>query len=130
MGGVVSEYSVRLECIRFRGKHGVSRSERALPQDFKVTVEVSLPVKVLPRADDVREVFDYDRIASIVVDEGTRQQCKLLETLAQRLLARIFEDTPATRVVVAVTKSHPPTSASVDSVVVTLASERGATTKP
>jgi len=120
----VTEYTVRLEGIRFRGKHGVSRSERSLPQDFRVTVEVTLPVRVLPGSDDVREVFDYDRISSIVVDEGTRQQCKLLETLGQRLLARIFADTPATRVVVAVTKSHPPTSASVDAVVVTLASKR------
>ncbi len=120
----VSEYTVRLEGIRFRGKHGVSKSERALPQDFRVTVEVTLPARILPKTDAVRDVFNYDRIASLVVDEGTRQQCKLLETLGQRLLDRIFADTPATRVVVAVTKSHPPTSASVESVVVTLASDR------
>ena len=120
----VNEYTVRLESIRFRGKHGVSRSERSLPQDFRVTVEVSLPVSCLPPTDNVAEVFDYDRISTIVVDEGTKQQCKLLETLGQRLISRIFADTPATRVVVAVTKSHPPTVASVDSVVVTLASQR------
>src|SRR5690242_9156629 len=97
----VSEYTVRLEGIRFRGKHGVSRSERALPQDFRVTVELTLPSQTLPRTDAVRDVFNYDDIASLVVDEGTKQQCKLLETLAQRLLARIFTDTPATRVIVA-----------------------------
>jgi dihydroneopterin aldolase len=118
------DYTVRMEGIRFRGKHGVSKSERSLPQDFRVTVEVSLPYRCLPRTDEVKDVFDYDRISNLVVDEGTRQQCKLLETLAQRLIGRILQDTPATRVVVSVTKSHPPTSASVDCVVVTLSSHR------
>src|SRR5687768_5951072 len=82
-------YQIRLEDIRFRGKHGVSASERSLPQDFSVSVEVSLPVGRLPGTDTVREVFDYDRLASLVVAEGTGQPCKLLETLARRVIDRI-----------------------------------------
>ena len=34
----VREYKIRLDGIRFRGKHGVSDSERDLPQDFLLVV--------------------------------------------------------------------------------------------
>ncbi|HEU4409886.1 MAG TPA: dihydroneopterin aldolase [Polyangiaceae bacterium] len=117
-------YQIRLEDIRFRGKHGVSASERSLPQDFSVSVEVSLPVGHLPGADKIREVFDYDRLASLVVAEGTGQPCKLLETLARRVIDRILTDTPATDVAVTVTKWRPPTTDSVESVSVRLRARR------
>jgi 7,8-dihydroneopterin aldolase/epimerase/oxygenase len=119
-------YQIRLEDIRFRGKHGVSASERSLPQDFSVTVEVSLPVANLPSADKVREVFDYDRLSTLVVAEGTGQPCKLLETLARRVIDRILVDTPATDVAVTVTKWRPPTTDSVESVSVRLRARRSA----
>jgi dihydroneopterin aldolase len=119
-------YQIRLEDIRFRGKHGVSASERSLPQDFSVSVEVSLPVARLPNADKVREVFDYDRLASLVVAEGTGHPCRLLETLARRVIDRILADTPATDVSVTVTKWRPPTTDSVESVSVRLQARRGA----
>lgn len=122
---VTSDYKIRLDGIRFRGRHGVSDAERDLPQDFLVTLQVALPTSSLPEADSYRDVFDYDRLASLVVEEGTGQQCKLLETLAQRVIARILRDTPVTWVSVSVTKSRPPTHASVDSVSVELVARRG-----
>lgn len=120
----VDEYTIRLDGIRFRARHGVSDSERQLPQDFLATVDVSLPVSVLPVGDHLRDVFDYDRLASLVVEVGTSQAFRLLESLAQRLIERIFEATPATRASISVTKSRPPTDASVDSVTVTLIAQR------
>lgn len=121
-------YQIRLEDIRFRGKHGVSASERALPQDFAVSVEVSLPVARMPGSDSVREVFDYDRLASLIVEEGTGQPCKLLETLARRVIDRILVDTPAIDVTVTVTKWRPPTTHSVENASVRLSARReGAT---
>ena len=121
----VTEYRLRLDGIRFRGHHGVSDSERALPQDFLVSLEAHLPLGVLPSGDAIADVFNYDRLATLVVEEGTRQKCRLLETLAQRVIARVLADTPATRVSVAVTKSRPPTRSSVDSVTVELRATRG-----
>jgi 7,8-dihydroneopterin aldolase/epimerase/oxygenase len=116
MASTITEYNMRLEGIRFRAKHGVSDSERDLPQDFLVTVAVTLPVAQLAEADKVTEVFDYDWIATKVVEVGTQQSFKLLETLAQRVIHRLFEETPATKVAVSVTKTRPPTTNSVDAV--------------
>jgi dihydroneopterin aldolase len=124
MTASVETYRIRLDGIRFRAKHGVSRAERDLPQDFVVELEVELPVSLLPRSDSRARVFDYDQLATLVVDEGTRVSYKLLETLADRLIERVLADTPATKVRVQVKKFGPPTSASVDAVSVELTGHR------
>lgn len=126
MPNSVEVYRIRLEGIRFRGHHGVSRAERDLPQDFVVHLDVDLPVGLLPRADTRTRVFDYDKLAALVVDEGTRRSYKLLETLAERVLSRVLADTPATAVTVHVKKFGPPTSVSVDAVSVELGAHRSA----
>lgn len=124
MPASVETYRIRLEGIRFRARHGASRAERDLPQDFVVHLVVELPVSLLPRSDTRARVFDYDQLASLVVDEGTRGSYKLLETLAERVIARVIADTPATAVTVQVKKFGPPTSASVDAVAVELTAHR------
>jgi dihydroneopterin aldolase len=124
MTASVETYRIRLAGIRFRARHGVSRAERDLPQDFVVDLDVALPVSLLPRADARARVFDYDKLASLVVDEGTRVSYKLLETLADRLIERVLADTPAVSVTVQVKKFGPPTSASVDAVSVELTGRR------
>jgi len=120
----IESYHIRLAGIRFRARHGASRAERGLPQDFVVDLDVTLPTAALPRADSRARVFDYDKLASLVVDEGTAVSYKLLETLAERLIARILADTPATAVQVQVKKFGPPTSASVDAVAIELTGRR------
>lgn len=124
MPAKVETYRIRMEGIRFRARHGASRAERDLPQDFVVHLDVDLPVALLPRSDARARVFDYDQLASLVVDEGTRVSYKLLETLAERLIERVLADTPATAVTVQVKKFGPPTSASVDAVAVELTGRR------
>jgi 7,8-dihydroneopterin aldolase/epimerase/oxygenase len=124
MASSITTYRIRLEGIRFRARHGASRAERGLPQDFVVSLDVVLPVSLLPRTDTLARVFNYDKLASLVVDEGTRDSYKLLEFLAERLIARIFADTPAVAVTVQVKKFGPPTSASVDAVAIELRAER------
>jgi 7,8-dihydroneopterin aldolase/epimerase/oxygenase len=124
MPAQVETYRIRLESIRFRARHGASRAERDLPQDFVVHLDVVLPVALLPRADTRARVFDYDKLASLVVDEGTRVSYKLLETLAERLIERVLADTPAVSVTVQVKKFGPPTTASVDAVAVELTGRR------
>lgn len=124
MNGRVETYRIRLEGIRFRARHGASRAEQALPQDFVVHLEVELPVSALPQRDLRKSVFDYDRLANLVVEEGTRTTVRLLETLGQRLLERILGDTEALAATVTIKKFGPPTTASVDSASVELTARR------
>jgi|HubBroStandDraft_2_1064218.scaffolds.fasta_scaffold394770_2 dihydroneopterin aldolase len=117
---VTKEYRIRLDGVRFRSKHGASTSERRLPQDFVANVELSLPPTELPAGDDRRDVVDYDRIASAIEDEGTSRSYRLLETLARRIVERLFADSPATSVRIVITKARPPTSTSVEAASVEL----------
>lgn len=121
---MLSTYKIRLHNIRFRARHGALRAERDLPRDFMVDVTVELPQSALPRTDSLSRVFDYEKIASIVVEEGTQKTYKLLETLAQRLVERMLLETPAESVTVEVRKFAPPTSASVEGFSVELSARR------
>src|SRR5215472_473664 len=73
----VRDYRIRLDGVRFRSRHGASMSERRLPQDFVATVELAFAPAALPASDDRREVVDYDRIASAIVEAGTSRSCRL-----------------------------------------------------
>ena len=121
----LTTYKIRLQGIRFRARHGALRAERDLPRDFVVDVTVELPVTALPRTDSLSRVFDYEKIAQIVVDEGTQKTYKLLETLGQHLAERILEETPAVEVTIQVRKFAPPTTASVDAFTVEISARRG-----
>lgn len=120
-----AEYKIRLTGVRFRARHGVTDSERELPQDFLADVEITLPTAALPGTDQLRDVFDYDRFASLIVEVGTSQAFRLLESLGARVIERVLEATPATRVCVSITKLRPPTTSSVDAVSVELVGRRG-----
>ena len=124
MAAQVTTYRIRLEGIRFRARHGASAAERDLPQDFVVDLEVSLAASALPASDDRSRVYDYDVLATLVVDEGTKASYKLLETLGRRLIDRVLADTPALSATVRVRKFGPPTQASVDTVAIELSGER------
>lgn len=116
-------YTLRLDGIRFRANVGASRSERAIPQELVVDVELSLPVFALPKRDDKRDVVDYDAVSRLVVEEGLRGH-RLLEKYVGNLVVRLLAETPALRVRVAATKLRVPTQHSVDRAVVELIAER------
>lgn len=126
MGAPIATYRIILEGIRFRGRHGASKAERGLLQDFVANVEVELPVGSLPRTDTLRGVYDYGTLANIVAEEGTSASYRLLETLGQRLIARIFDESPAIAVSLRIKKFGPPTSVSVDAASIELTSRRNA----
>ena len=124
MAPSVTLYRIKLEGIRFRARHGASRAERDLLQDFVADLEVGLPLDALPASDKRSCVYDYDALASLVVAEGTRASYKLLETLARRLLDRVLSDTPALEATVRLRKFGPPTTVSVDTVSIELCGRR------
>src|SRR3954453_12664806 len=95
---MVCEYTLRLHSIRFRTNMGASRSERSIPQEIVVDVELTLPLSAIPKRDLRRDAVDYGVIADLVVKEGLAEPSHLLETYAQRLVARLLAETPALRV--------------------------------
>jgi dihydroneopterin aldolase len=124
---MVTEYTLRLHAIRFRTNMGASRSERDIPQEIVVDIELTLPISALPKRDLRRDAVDYGVIADLVVREGQAAPYHLLETYAARLVERLLAETPALRVRAAATKLRVPTTHSVDRAVVELVGTRPST---
>jgi dihydroneopterin aldolase len=121
---MLREYTLRLHAIRFRANLGASSSERAIPQEILVDVELVLPVGALPKRDQKRDVVDYNAVANLVVEAGVSTPYRLLETYAEHLVEQLLEKTPALRVRVSATKLRVPTTHSVDRAVVELVGSR------
>ncbi len=121
---MLREYTLRLHGVRFRANLGASHSERALPQEIVVDVELTLPLSAFPKRDVRRDAVDYGAVAAMVVEEGGAASYRLLETYAQRLIERLLRETPALKARVAATKLRVPTSHAVDRAVVELVAER------
>jgi dihydroneopterin aldolase len=121
---MLREYVLRLQAIRFRANLGASSSERAIPQEIVVDVELTLPVSAMPAHDNKRDVVDYNAVANLVVDEGLAKPWRLLETYAARLVEQLLEKTPAVRVKISATKLRVPTTHSVDKAIVELVGTR------
>jgi dihydroneopterin aldolase len=123
---MLDEYTLRLHGVRFRTNLGASHSERSVPQEIVVDVELVLPIGALPGHDRRQEAVDYDRVAGLVVEEGRAERYRLLETYARRLVERLLAETPALRVKISATKLRVPTMHNVDRAVVELSASRGA----
>ena len=99
---------ILLQGIQFYGYHGVYDEERRLGQRFLVDVELCLDLTGAEGWDDVSLAVDYSQVYAVVLEVGTRQQFKLLETLAARIASLLLERFPIRQVTVRATKPAPP----------------------
>ncbi len=103
MGGYVV-----IERLEFRGRCGVTPEERVRPQPLAVDLELDCRLEAGGLSDDLGHTIDYATVAQRVVDIGTLQESQLLETLAERLLAQLFDEFPISRINLWLRKLHPP----------------------
>lgn len=101
---------VVIEQLEFRGRCGVTPEERARPQALAVDLELDCRLEAAGVSDDLVHTIDYAKVAQLVVDIGTHQESQLLETLAERLLAALFDEFPIGRIKLWLRKLHPPIS--------------------
>jgi dihydroneopterin aldolase len=102
--------------IQFHGYHGVRHEEQQLGQRFVVDVTLSLDLTAAARADSLAATVDYERVCAVVVDLGTGERFRLLETLAGRIADAILEHFPVRQATVRVTKVTPPIPGFIGSV--------------
>ena len=98
---------ILLHGIQFYGYHGVHEEERRLGQRFVVDVELRLDLAGVEARDDVSLTVDYSQVLAAVLEIGTRQQFRLLETLAARIADAILQRFPVRQVTVRATKPAP-----------------------
>lgn len=99
---------IRLSGIRGFGRHGVLPEERLRGQEFVVDVELFLPLKKAGKNDDIDYTIEYGAVAIAVSDIIRGEPVNLIETLAERIAAKVLDFPLVVRTVVTVHKPSAP----------------------
>jgi dihydroneopterin aldolase len=100
--------SIVIERLEFRGRCGVTAEERARPQPLAIDVELHRSSEHPDLDDRLELTIDYAAVARRLVEVGTAQDCRLLETMAERFLRMLFEEFPIEHAKLWLRKLHPP----------------------
>ena len=115
---------IKVENIRVFAHHGCLKEETVIGSNYRVDVAVSANLDKSSKTDDLKDTVDYVTLNSIVVDE-MGVPCKLLETVAQRIIARFLNECAEVDwASVSVSKLNPPIGGDVEKVTVMLEEKR------
>lgn len=108
------------------GRHGYHAEERRLGQRFEVDITVETDFRPATAHDDLTRTINYGALAEAVSEVASGQWAYLIETVAERIAARVLADFPLVNTVhVAVRKPNAPVAAVFDTVEVAITRRRG-----
>jgi dihydroneopterin aldolase len=117
---------ILIQGLEFYAYHGASDQEQAVGHRYQVDVEMRVDTRIAGESDKLHDTVSYSRVARKLVQVGTQQQFRLLETLASRMAHVLLEEFPAVQAVtLRVTKLCPPMNAIVAAVGIEIYRERG-----
>lgn len=115
---------VKVENIRVFAYHGCLKEEAKIGSDYRVDLEIKANLQQSAKTDLLRDTVDYVFLNKIVREEMLRPT-HLLETVAKRILERIFEEVPmVVKASVWVSKLNPPIGGDVEKVTIKMTERR------
>lgn len=105
-----------IERLEFHGRCGVTSEERRRPQPLALDLELDCDMTSAAASENLADTVDYSKVLERVKAIGGTEDCALLERLAERLLAMLFEEFPIERVRLWLRKLAPPVPQTVASV--------------
>ncbi|WP_296378147.1 dihydroneopterin aldolase [Winogradskyella sp.] len=109
---------IKVENIRIFAHHGCLAEETKIGSDYRVDLEVKVNLKKSAESDELKDTVDYVFLNKVVREEMAMPS-KLLETVAQRVLNRIFsEDKMVSKATICVSKINPPIGGDVEMVTI------------
>ena len=115
---------VKVENIRVFAYHGCLKEESKIGSDYRVDLEVKADLQRSAMSDLLRDTVDYVLLNKIVREEMLKPT-HLLETVAKRILIRIFEEEQlVTKATVWVSKLNPPIGGDVEKVTIKMVEKR------
>jgi len=94
MRGTTGLRALEISCII-----GIYERERSEPQPVLVDIELDYDLGGAAASDAIAEAVDYDVVATELTRLAQQGRFALLETLAERAAARLFERLPAVRAI-------------------------------
>ena len=83
---------------------GAFQAERGTRQRLRFNIVAEIPRDTAPLADDVDRILSYDTLTDAIAIELSAERLNLLETLAERVAARILAEPRACRVFLRIEK--------------------------
>lgn len=115
---------IKVENIRVFAYHGCLTEETKIGSDYRVDLEVEANLQKSAKTDKLTDTVDYVFLNRIIKDEMAIPS-QLLETVAKRILNRIFkEDKMVKKVTVWVSKINPPIGGDVEKVTIKMSDKR------
>jgi len=109
---------IKVENIRVYAHHGCLKEETIIGSDYRVDLVVKVDLSKSAKTDELSDTVDYVFLNKVVREEMAIPS-KLLETVAQRILDRIFaEDKLVKKAYVSVSKINPPIGGDVEMVTI------------
>ena len=116
--------AIKLENIRVFAYHGCLKEETKIGSVYRVDLVVKANLNTYSKTDDLNDTVDYVLLNKIVKEEMNIPS-KLLETVAQRVLNRIFmESDLVTKATISVSKINPPIGGDVEMVSIKITEKR------
>lgn len=115
---------IKVENIRVFAYHGCLKEEKKIGSDYRVDLQVTANLQTSAASDKLSETVDYVLLNKIVKEEMEKSS-HLLETVAKRILMRIFnEEDLVKKATVWVSKLNPPIGGDVQKVTIKMSQKR------
>ena len=115
---------IKVENIRVYAYHGCLAEETIIGSNYRVDVSVRACLDKSSKTDELFDTVDYVTLNAIVVEEMSIS-AKLLETVVQRIISRVFNTCLEVKwASVSVSKLNPPIGGDVEKVTVILEQNR------
>jgi len=115
---------IKVENIRVFAHHGCLKEETKIGSDYRVDLEVKADLQTSAKTDKLSDTVDYVFLNKVIREE-MKKSSHLLETVAKRILLRIFqEDALVKKATVWVSKINPPIGGDVEMVTIKMTEKR------
>ena len=115
---------IKVENIRVFAHHGCLKEETKIGSDYRVDLEVKANLQTSAKSDKLSDTVDYVFLNTVIREEMNRPS-HLLETVAKRILNRIFDEDPLVKkATVRVSKLNPPIGGDVEMVTIKMTEKR------
>jgi len=116
---------ILLSGVRFHGYHGLTRMEREVGGRYSIDLELTYDYSKAIASDRIADTLDYRKVHRIVQEIGRGESFRLIEALAGKIVATLFEQVGAEEIFIRVRKETPVLDGIVESVGVELRRSRG-----
>lgn len=115
---------ILLSGVRFHGYHGLTRMEREVGGRYSIDLELTFDYSKAIASDRIADTLDYRKVHRIVQEIGRGKSYRLIEALAGKIVATLFEQVGAEEIFIRVRKETPVLDGIVESVGVELRRSR------